>query len=302
VKILLFGSSGQIGWHLARLLPELGAVEAPGRSAVDFSCGDSVRAAVRAARPELIVNAAAYTEVDRAEAESALAYAVNADAPAIMAEEARACDALLVHYSTAYVFDGTAAPYVETDAPNPINEYGRSKLAGEAAILRSGARHLVFRTNWVYDVRRKNFATMLVELARTRDELRVVDDQVGQPTWAGAIARATVDALRALSNAPAAGGVYNLCAPGSATRFDFAEALFPALRESTGASLPTLHRAATVEFPAPARRPFDTRLEMTRFTRDFAIRLSDWRAQLDAFSRFYRDTLRGAREPVDTSR
>lgn len=282
MTVLLFGADGQIGWHLARLLPEVGETRALARADVDLADPAAVRAAVRAAQPRIVVNAAAYTEVDRAESESARAYAINADAPGLMAEESRRLGALMVHYSTAFVFDGAAdRPYVETDTPNPINEYGRSKLAGEQAIAASGADHLVLRTNWVYDARRRNFVTTLLALAEQRDELRVVDDQIGAPTWALAIARATVQALAARAEDRA--GIYNLTATGRTTRAQLARRLFERMAAHHERAAPRIVPVPSTEFPAPALRPPNSTLDTTKFVAEFDVPLRDWAADLEAF-------------------
>ncbi|HEX2830015.1 MAG TPA: dTDP-4-dehydrorhamnose reductase [Burkholderiales bacterium] len=282
MTVLLFGTGGQIGWHLARLLPELGETRALAHADLDLADLEAVRSAVRDARPRIVVNAAAYTDVDRAESDSARAHAVNAAAPGVMAEEARGLGALLVHYSTAFVFDGAAdRPYLESDPPNPVNEYGRSKLAGEDAILASGAEHLIFRTNWVYDARRRNFVTTLLSLAEQRDELRVVDDQVGAPTWALAIARATVSALA--NRGADRSGTYNLTATGSVTRAAFARRLFERMTARRARPAPRIVPVPSAEFPAPAARPANSVLDTRRFSADFGVALHDWDSDLAAF-------------------
>ena len=193
MRILLLGAQGQVGWELARRLPALGTVTATDRATLDLANPDAIRGAVRAASPEVIVNAAAYTAVDKAESEPELATAINGYAPGILGEEAARAGALLVHYSTDYVYDGKkAGAYVETDATNPVSAYGRSKLAGELAIATSGCRHLIFRTCWVYGPRGRNFLLTILKAARERPELKVVDDQLGAPTSSIAIAEATM--------------------------------------------------------------------------------------------------------------
>jgi dTDP-4-dehydrorhamnose reductase len=225
----------------------------------------------------IIVNAAAYTDVDRAESEAALAHAVNATAPAVMAEEARNIGALLVHYSTAFVFDGAASkPYVETDTPNPLGEYGRSKLAGEDAIRSAGGDHLILRTNWVYDARGRNFATTLMRLARERDELRVVADQVGTPTWAETVARATAELLTNESRARAAPGIYHLTALGSAPRDRWAVRLFDLAARRHGAPMPAVVPLSSAAYPTAARRPPNSVLNVTRIREVFGLNLPRW--------------------------
>jgi dTDP-4-dehydrorhamnose reductase len=219
--ILLLGPTGQVGWELERALAPLGAVIALARPQLDLRQPDSIRNAIRGNHPEIIVNAAGYTAVDRAESEPELAMQVNGIAPGIMAEEARRIDALLVHYSTDYVFDGARAePYTEADEPRPLNIYGRTKLAGERAIAAAGSAYLTLRTSWVYGARRPNFVLAILKLAREKPELSVVEDQIGSPTWARALAAATVDILRRPEHAREAAGIYHLSAQGHTSRFD----------------------------------------------------------------------------------
>jgi len=282
VKILLTGRTGQLGWHLARLLPRIAETLATERASLDLGQPDALRAAIRAARPDVIVNAAAYTAVDRAESEADLAHAINATAPGIMAEEAERLGALLVHYSSDYVFDGTSQkPYVESDAPNPINAYGRSKLAGEAAIAAAGGAHLILRTSWLYDMRGSNFVLTMLRLAEEREELRVVDDQVGCPTWARAAAEATLELLNHLPRAKKATGVYHLSARGSVNRYEFTRCLL-ALTSTRRAHVtqPRLLPIKTADFPSPAGRPRNCILDSTRMKETFGVALPDWEAQL----------------------
>lgn len=202
-KILLTGKNGQIGDDLRRILPRLGDVVATDREQLDLSRPADVRKLIRKLHPTLIVNAAAYTAVDQAEKEEALAHTINAEAPAIMAEEAKKIGAALVHYSTDYVFDGAKnSPYDEHDSPNPIGVYGRTKLAGEQSIRGSGVDHLIFRTAWVYSTRGKNFLLTVLHLATEREELRIVDDQIGAPTWSREIASATAKTSSRFTNEP----------------------------------------------------------------------------------------------------
>ena len=195
-KILLTGKNGQVGWELERSLQPLGQVIAFDRSGLDLASPDSIRAVIREVKPELIVNPAAYTAVDKAESEPDLAMAVNGVAPGIIAEEAKRLGAALIHYSTDYVFDGTKAePYTEDDVPKPINVYGKTKLAGEQAVQAIGVPHLIFRTSWVYGMRGKNFLLTILRMAKEKDELRIVDDQFGAPTWSRMIAETTAQVL-----------------------------------------------------------------------------------------------------------
>jgi len=275
-RILLTGAQGQLGHALARLLPLHGDVIALDRAALDLADPDAIVAAVRAATPELIVNAGAYTAVDVAEKERAGAFAVNAQAPQVLAAEARRTGALLIHYSTDYVFDGTArVPYAEDAPAAPLNVYGASKLAGEQAIAGSGACALTLRTSWVYGLRGRNFLLTIRRLAAQRPELRIVADQAGTPNWAVALARATVTlvamGLPALKDRA---GLYHFSATGSTTWFGFAQAIVGA-----GAS-PVVVPITTAEFPTPARRPAYGVLDTSRFTRTFGFALPAWEACL----------------------
>lgn len=271
MRILLTGRNGQVGWELQRTLAPLGELVAFDRRGLDLADAGQIAARLRETRPEVIVNAAAYTGVDRAESEREAAFAVNAVAPGILAQEAKRAGALLVHYSTDYVFDGTkTTPYVEDDVPNPINVYGASKLAGERAIAASGCRHLILRTSWVYGPRGSNFMLTMLRLARERPELRVVDDQVGAPTSSLAIARATAQLLR-----PKAGGLYHLSAAGETTWCGFARAIL------ARAGIATPVRAIrTEDYPTPAKRPRNSRLDCSRLRADFGVSLAPWEEQL----------------------
>jgi dTDP-4-dehydrorhamnose reductase len=288
LRILLTGRNGQVGWELARALSPLGELVALDHAGLDLAVPDRIRPTLREIKPEVIVNAAAYTAVDRAESESEAAFAINARAPGILAEEARRLDALLVHYSTDYVFDGTKAePYTEDDAPNPINVYGRSKLDGERAIRASGARHWIFRTSWVYAPRGNNFFLTMLRLAREGKPLRVVADQFGAPTSAAMLARATALALspsahalstrtQALStDAQPLSGIYHMSAAGRTSWHGFACAI---LRE-TGIADPVTAIAAA-DYPAPARRPANSLLDGRRLAARFDIRMPDWETGL----------------------
>ena len=282
MKILLTGRAGQLGWHLARVLPRIGETLATNRAALDLAQPDTLRAAIRAGRPDVIVNAAAYNAVDRAESEEALAHAINATAPGVMAEEAKRVGALLVHYSSDYVFDGAAQkPYFESDAPNPINAYGRSKLAGESAIAAAGGAHLILRTSWLYDTRGSNFMLTMLRLAEKREELRVVDDQVGCPTWARAVADATLALLHDLTRAKNAAGVYHLSSGGSVSRYEFTRRLMAlASAKRAGAPRPHVVAAKTHDFTSPAARPRYSALDNAKIGETFGIELAHWDTQL----------------------
>jgi len=271
LRILLTGANGQVGWELRKTLAPLGSITALGRAELDLLDEASIREAVRAAKPEAIVNAAAYTAVDKAESERDAAFAVNATAPGILAEEAKRAGGLLVHYSTDYVFDGTkTGPYVEDDTPNPVNVYGASKLAGERAVAASGCRYLILRTSWVYGPRGSNFFLTMRRLARERRELRVVDDQVGAPTSSLAIARATARLLPQTT-----GGLYHMCAAGETSWCGFARAILA----RAGMATPVV-AIRTEDYPTPARRPRNSRLDCSRLRADFGISLAPWEEQL----------------------
>lgn len=279
MKILLTGSGGQLGRELARSLACLGEIVACDRHALDLGDADAVRATMRATVPTVIVNAAGYTAVDRAESEPDMAAAVNGHAPGILAEEAKRLGALLVHYSTDYVFDGKkGAPYAEDDAPAPLSAYGRSKLSGERAIAAVGGRHLILRTGWVFGLHGANFMKTMLRLARERDELRVVADQQGAPTWTRHLADATA-LLLARREIPE--GLYHAAAAGETTWHGYAESIFAA---ATAAGLveraPRIIPIATADYPLPARRPADSRLDCRRLARDCGITLPEWRAGL----------------------
>lgn len=289
MKILLLGKDGQVGWELQRALALLGELRACGRSDADLADPDALRALVRGSAPDVIVNAAAWTAVDRAEGEEAAAHAVNAVAPGILAEEAAACGAWLVHYSSDYVFDGTKeGAWVETDAANPLSAYGRSKYEGEQRIRASGALHLVLRTSWVFAARGGNFATTMLRLARERDGLDVVADQHGAPTSAELVADATALALYRIAAAGAdarsLSGTYHLAAGGCTTWHGYARHLL-ALARAHGAVLkagPEAVRAiASSAFPAPAARPANSRLDCSKFCTRFGLALPDWRHHVD---------------------
>jgi dTDP-4-dehydrorhamnose reductase len=304
--ILLIGKNGQIGADLLPLLPRLGEVVALGRAQLDLAKPDDVRRVIRDVRPRLIVNAAAYTAVDQAEDDEAAARAVNADTPRIMAEEAKKIGAALVHYSTDYVFDGSKrSPYEETDPTNPLNVYGRTKLAGEQAIQAVGAPHLIFRTAWVYATRGKNFVLTILQLATEREELRVVSDQTGSPAWSREIADATTRILERLADRDqnafsfaGISGTYHMTAAGETNRCELARAIIEEARQApphlawlaaaTGGKPLIACRVTPItsaERPARAPRPAYSVLSNARLLRTFGFALPSWRDQLhSAFS------------------
>src|SRR6266850_841928 len=299
--ILLTGKNGQIGAELLRFLPQLGEVVALGHEQLDLSKPDDISRAIRESRPQIIVNAAAYTAVDQAETDEAMAQAINGEAPGEMAKEAKRIGAALVHYSTDYIFDGSKkTPYDESDAANPINVYGKTKFAGEQAIRRSGVPHLIFRTAWVYATRGRNFLLTILHLATKREELRIVSDQVGAPTCASDVAAATSKILAGIcenSNAafvlPEASGTYHMSAAGQTTWYDFANTIL----EKAGASSrdlawlaaatrgrPLIARRvipiSTEEFRSPTHRPAYSVLSNSRLIQTFGVALPDWHTQL----------------------
>jgi dTDP-4-dehydrorhamnose reductase len=279
MKILLIGAAGQLGHELKRSLACLGEIVACDRKQLDLADTESLRTAVRTHAPAAIVNAAAYTAVDNAEQEQELATLINATAPAILAEEAKRVGALLIHYSTDYVFDGAKAdPYSEHDTPRPLSAYGRSKLEGELAIAASGTRHLILRTSWVYGLHGANFMKTMLRLGRERDELRIVGDQVGAPTWTRHLADVTAQVL---GRRDAPNGIYHLTASGETSWHGYAQAIFEcALQLGLMSRAPIVHRITSADYPLPAPRPKNSRLDCSRFLRDFDLTLPDWRIGL----------------------
>jgi len=271
LKVLLTGRNGQVGWELARLLPTLGELVSTGRDELDLADDDAIRRVVREAKPQLIVNAAAYTAVDKAESEPELAMRINGTAPSVLAEEAKRLGAMLVHYSTDYVFDGTkSSAYVEDDAPNPLSVYGRSKLAGERAIRGCGCRHLILRASWVYGPRGKNFFLTIAAKARAGERLRVVDDQRGVPTTSRFLAEKTLALL-----AKDASGLLHLVPAGETTWYDFAREIV-----KLSGSQSEVKPIKTGEFPVAARRPANSVLDNHKATAILGVPMPDWRTLL----------------------
>ncbi len=287
-SIVLFGRSGQIGWELQRTLAPLGRVVALGREDTDLMQAEEIRAALREVQPQLIVNAAAYTAVDQAESEPAAAMAVNGDAVAVMAAEAKRLDAIFVHFSTDYVFDGRSTrPLTETDPVAPLNAYGRSKLAGEAAIRASGLiAYLILRTSWVYAARGRNILTTMQRLARAGDDIRVVNDQLGAPTWARLVAEVTAQVLVASRGggdwAPLRdlGGTYHLAAAGECSWYDFVRAILAASPRPDG-SVAHVAPISSRDYPSKAPRPAYSVLDTALLRSVFAVSLPHWRQGLD---------------------
>ena len=295
--ILLTGKTGQLGSELHRLLPRLGNVLSPDRSDLDLRDPEKIRRVMRDAKPQLVVNAAAYTAVDAAETDEVGALAVNAQAPEVLALEAKKLDALLVHFSTDYIFDGSKnTPYTESDSPNPLNAYGRSKLAGEEAIRNSGAAHLIFRTSWVYATHGRNFLLSILRLATEREELKVVANQTGAPACAFDLAEATTRILAGANSQfvlAEVSGTYHMTAAGETTWHEFAIAILEEARRapqtlswlaSATNGRPIIARRvlpiSSEEFHSPTRRPAYSVLSNARLKQAFDVTLPDWRTQL----------------------
>ena len=284
MKILLFGKGGQVGWELQRSLAALGELVALDNDSTSL-CGDfqnlqALSQTVRTVAPDIIVNAAAHTAVDKAESEPELVGAINATAPGVLAQEARRCGAWLVQYSTDYVFDGSGVqPWTESDPTAPLSVYGRTKLQGEQAILHSGCKHLVFRTSWVYAARGGNFARTMLRLARERDSLNVVDDQIGAPTGADLLADVTAHALRAVLQRPELAGLYHLVAGGETSWHGYASFVIAQAR-SAGVDIrvaaDAIRPVPTSAFPAPAARPRNSRLATAKLQGSFGLHLPHW--------------------------
>jgi dTDP-4-dehydrorhamnose reductase len=292
VRILLTGVSGQVGGEQSEILRPLGEVVAPARDEMDLASAASVSAMVRVVRPRWIVNAGAYTAVDKAESESELAFAINAEAVRVMGQEAKAIGAGVIHFSTDYVFDGSASmPYRETDATGPVSVYGASKLAGEKMLAESGAGHLIFRTSWVYGARGKNFLLTILKLAKERERLRVVDDQHGAPTWSRDLARMTAEVIgqceaearsRELPDVLGdVGGVYHAAGAGETTWYGFAAESVRLQREiELSARFARIEAITTAEYPTAARRPENSRMNCDKLMRQFGWKMMDWQDSL----------------------
>ncbi|WP_394777655.1 dTDP-4-dehydrorhamnose reductase [Undibacterium sp.] len=303
MKILLTGTSGQVGNALRETLRDLGELVVADRSQMDLSNPDQIRSFIRSVQPSLIINPAAYTAVDKAESETAMAQRINGEAPGIIAEEAAKLGAALIHYSTDYVFDGSKrgadgklAAYSEQDMPQPVNVYGKTKLAGEQAIAASGCAHLIFRTSWVYSRFGQNFLLTMLRLANERDALKIVNDQWGAPTWAGWIAQATADVVRRLQRGSRTAqeldldtwkqhsGIYNMSTLGCTNWCEFARAII-----GHADTLGLLHKAApsitgipSSEYPVAATRPHNSMLSMDLLTSRFQVQPPQWEQAMKA--------------------
>ena len=284
MKILLLGKNGQVGWELQRSLAPLGEVIALDSSSQEF-CGDlnnlkELALTVRRIAPDIIVNAAAHTAVDKAESEPALARTINALAPALLAQEAKRCNAWLVHYSTDYVFDGNGdQPWLETSSTGPLNVYGATKLEGEEFIHQSGCNHLIFRTSWVYGARGGNFAKTMLRLAGERDSLSIINDQIGAPTGADLLADITAHAIRSVQLKPELSGLYHLVAAGETSWHGYASFVID-FAQKNGVSMwitpEDVHPVPTSAFPTPAKRPLNSRLDTSKLRNTFGLHLPHW--------------------------
>jgi dTDP-4-dehydrorhamnose reductase len=286
MKILLLGKNGQVGWELQRSLAPLGEVLALDRNSTSH-CGDlsnleGLAETVRVFRPQVVINAAAYTAVDKAESDQTTAHVVNAMAPEVLSRACAAIDALLVHYSTDYVFDGSGqSPWIETDSTGPLNVYGRSKLAGEQGIAKQGARHVIFRTSWVYGTEGGNFAKTMLRLAQEREKMAVINDQFGAPT--GAALLADITAL-SLQKSQALSGIYHLAAAGETTWHAYAEYVLQSAKQFKPDIEYTVKEVAAVptsEFPTPAQRPLNSRLNCSKLQQALQCQLPDWQKGVD---------------------
>ena len=287
MKILLFGKIGQVGWELQRSLQPLGEIVTLDVEDADFLNPEGLRQIVQDIRPDIICNAVAYTAVDKAEDDEDLALKINATSPGVLAEEALKIDALLVHYSTDYVFDGTkSGPYLEADTPNPINAYGRTKFAGELAIQSSGCDYLILRTSWVYASRANNFMLTMLRLVQEREELGIVSDQIGAPTSARLIADTTLLCLQQILRERQAGefssDLYQLTNSGRTSWFGFTEEIVKLAKNRLNQQLKLkeLKPIPTSSYPTPAKRPMNSQLVLTKLENTFSIKMPDWKVSL----------------------
>lgn len=291
LKILLFGKNGQVGWELQRSLAPLGelvALDSQDRHAQsqhlcgDFTNLEGITQTIRDVAPDIIVNAAAHTAVDKAESEPELARTINALAPGILAQEAKRSGAWLIHYSTDYVFDGSGdVPWLETDVTGPLGVYGKTKLEGEEAILASGCKHLIFRTSWVYAARGGNFAKTMLKLAQERDSLNVINDQIGAPTGADLLADVTAHAMRTALQRPDVSGLYHLVASGQTSWYGYASFIIDLARQAgvtTRVAPEAIQPVPTSAFPTPAKRPMNSRLNTSKLQNTFNLNLPHWQS------------------------
>ena len=281
-RVLILGAQGQLGIELQKAFQGgAGEVVALGRQSCDLANPETIRKAMAEVNPTIVLNAAAYTAVDRAESEPELAMRVNGEAPGILAEEARRINALLVHYSTDYVFDGSKnEPWVEEDAVNPLNEYGRSKLAGEQNIAQAGGRYLIFRTSWVYSPHGTNFLRTMLRLGRERDQLRIVNDQIGAPTTAAALARATRAVIDGLDTNENWSGIYHMTCAGETSWYGFAQEIFRRVPVPKQKNWPDVVGILDTEYPTPAKRPKNSMLSNAKLYARFGVALPSWQDAL----------------------
>lgn len=285
MKILLLGKNGQVGWELARTLLPLGEVVAMDRQQVDFTNVEALREMIQSIHPDMIVNAVAYTAVDKAESERETAFLCNAIAVDAIAQEAKKIGALFIHYSTDYIFDGTKnTPYLEDDAVNPLNVYGESKLAGEKAIMTSGADYLILRTTWVFASRGQNFLKSILRLAAERDTLTIVADQIGAPTWARVIAQTTAHIVQQVQQERAArkfvSGVFHLTSAGNTSWHEFAQKIVEFASPHCQLKTQVISPIPTSQYPTPAKRPLNSRLCTEKLTQRFGIVMPTWEVSL----------------------
>jgi len=286
MRILLLGKTGQLGWELQRTLAPLGEISALGPEELNLTDLDALASLIHATHPQVIVNASAYTAVDRAEGQVDLAMRLNAQAPAVMAEAARELNAALIHFSTDYVFDGEKdTPYTESDPTNPLNVYGKSKLNGEQAIVEAKCVHLILRTSWVYSLRGDSFVSKTLAWARQQETMRIVADQVGSPTWARMLSEITAAILAQSLSAPqdylsARSGIYHLGGSGGVSRLDLARAILRFDPRPGEQKVRSLEEARTEDFPTPARRPLRTSLNCSLFETTFGLRIPNWEDSL----------------------
>jgi len=286
MRILLLGNTGQLGWELERTLASLGEVQALDYPTINLAEPDSLLSVFQHIQPQVIVNATAYTAVDRAEGETDLVYAINAAAPGLIAQEARRIGAAFIHYSTDYVFDGTkGSPYIESDPPHPLDVYGQSKLEGEQAVEQAGGAALILRTSWVYSLRRDNWVTKVMAWARQRKSLRLVNDQISGPTWARLLAEVTAQVLAKAGRDPYGWlaerrGLYHLAGAGYCSRLEWGQAILQLDPHRQEHIVEEILPASSVDFPAPAPRPLFSALDCTRFNEVFGLQLPDWKTAL----------------------
>jgi dTDP-4-dehydrorhamnose reductase len=282
LNLLLLGDTGQLGWELQRTLQPLGVVAAFDYPQVDMANADSICKAIQVCQPDVIVNATAYTAVDKAESEPELVEAINGRAAGVLAEEARKLRAVLIHYSTDYVFDGKkGAAYIETDLPNPLNVYGASKLHGEQAVQQAGGDYLILRTSWVYSLRQGGFVNKVLKWARQQDTLRMVTDQVGNPTWCRMLAEVTAQVLaRGIEYTRERTGMYHLAGGGFASRFEWAKLILEFDQYRNEQKVREIMPAFTPDLPTTAQRPLFSALDCSHFQATFGLQLPDWKKAL----------------------